>query len=54
VVSRIKAAGYDIFLILEATIGVVSKRGEKAPAPDKTLEWKPPQIRYQDDTPDGV
>jgi hypothetical protein len=53
VVSRIKAAGYDIFLILEATIGV-SKRGEKAPAPDKTLEWKPPQIRYQDDTPDGV
>jgi hypothetical protein len=33
VVSRIKEGGYDIFLVLEATIGV-SKPGEKAP--DKT------------------
>jgi pentose-5-phosphate-3-epimerase len=33
VVSRIKEGGYDIFLVLEATIGV-SKQGEKAP--DKT------------------
>lgn len=33
VVSRIKSGGYDIFLVLEATIGV-SKQGEK-PA-DKT------------------
>lgn len=32
VVSRIKEGGYDIFLVLEATIGV-SKPGEKA---DKT------------------
>ena len=53
VVSRIKAAGYDIFPNLEATIGA-SKRGERSPAPDKTLEWKPPQIRSQDDTPDRV
>ena len=33
VVSRIKDGGYDIFLVLEATIGV-SKQGEKVP--DKT------------------
>src|ERR1700729_4278431 len=33
VVSRIKDGGYDIFLVLEATIGV-SKQGEKTP--DKT------------------
>ena len=33
VVSRIKENGYDIFLVLEATIGV-SKPGEKTP--DKT------------------
>jgi hypothetical protein len=33
VVSKIKDGGYDIFLVLEATIGV-SKPGEKAP--DKT------------------
>ena len=33
VVSRIKEGGYDIFLVLEATIGV-SKQGE--PATDKT------------------
>jgi hypothetical protein len=33
VVSRIKEGGYDIFLVLEATIGV-SKQGEKGP--DKT------------------
>jgi pentose-5-phosphate-3-epimerase len=30
VVSRIKEGGYDIFLVLEATIGV-SKQGEKSP-----------------------
>jgi len=30
VVSRIKDGGYDIFLVLEATIGV-SKPGEKSP-----------------------
>lgn len=33
VVSKIKEGGYDIFLVLEATIGV-SKQGEKAS--DKT------------------
>src|ERR1700739_71044 len=33
VVSRIKAGGYDLFLVLEAPIGV-SKQGEKTP--DKT------------------
>jgi len=33
VVARIKDGGYDIFLVLEATIGV-SKQGEKTP--DKT------------------
>ena len=33
VVSRIKEGGYDIFLVLEATIGV-SKQGDKSP--DKT------------------
>ena len=33
VVSKIKEGGYDIFLVLEATIGV-SKPGEKTP--DKT------------------
>ena len=33
VVSRIKEGGYEIFLVLEATIGV-SKPGEKGP--DKT------------------
>ena len=33
VVSRIKEGGYDIFLVLEATIGV-SKQGDKAA--DKT------------------
>lgn len=33
VVARIKEGGYDIFLVLEATIGV-SKQG--APATDKT------------------
>jgi hypothetical protein len=31
VVSRIKKHGYDIFLVLEATIGV-SKQGEKSQA----------------------
>ena len=30
VVSRIKEGGYDIFLVLEATIGA-SKQGEKTP-----------------------
>jgi len=30
VVARIKDGGYDIFLVLEATIGV-SKQGEKTP-----------------------
>ena len=30
VVARIKEGGYDIFLVLEATIGV-SKQGENAP-----------------------
>jgi pentose-5-phosphate-3-epimerase len=34
VVSRIKDGGYDIFLVLEATIGV-SKQGEKSS--DKTV-----------------
>jgi len=34
VVSRIKEGGYDIFLVLEATIGV-SKQGEKKTS-DKT------------------
>jgi pentose-5-phosphate-3-epimerase len=34
VVSRIKEGGYDIFLVLEATIGV-SRQGEKSP--EKTL-----------------
>ena len=34
VVSRIKEGGYDIFLVLEATIGV-SKQGQKAA--DKTM-----------------
>jgi pentose-5-phosphate-3-epimerase len=34
VVSRIKEGGYDIFLVLEATIGV-SKQGEKSSS-DKT------------------
>jgi hypothetical protein len=34
VVARIKDGGYDIFLVLEATIGV-SKQGEKSP--EKTL-----------------
>jgi hypothetical protein len=29
VVSRIKEGGYDVFLVLEATIGV-SKRGDKS------------------------
>lgn len=43
VVSRIKDGGYDIFLVLEATIGF-SKQGEKSP--DKaslvtTLSTKP-------------
>jgi len=33
VVARIKEGGYDIFLVLEATIGV-SKQGERGP--DKT------------------
>ena len=42
VVSRIKEGGYDIFLVLEATIGV-SKQGEKSS--DKTslvttLAWQ--------------
>ena len=32
-IGEIKRAGYDVFLVLEATIGV-SKQGEKAP--DKT------------------
>jgi hypothetical protein len=34
VVARIKEGGYDIFLVLEATIGV-SKQGDGSPA-DKT------------------
>ncbi len=29
VVARIKEGGYDIFLVLEATIGVRSKQGER-------------------------
>jgi hypothetical protein len=33
-VARIKEGGYDIFLVLEATIGV-SKQGDSTPA-DKT------------------
>jgi len=43
VVSRIKEGGYDIFLVLEATIGV-SKQGEHAS--DKT-SWFPPSARIQ-------
>lgn len=43
VVSRIKEGGYDIFLVLEATIGF-SKQGEKSPAKNSlvtTLSTKP-------------
>jgi hypothetical protein len=43
VVSRIKEGGYDIFLVLEATIGF-SKQGEKNPAKNSlvtTLSTKP-------------
>ena len=41
VVSRIKEGGYDIFLVLEATIGV-SKQGEKSPT---RLRWSPLCLR---------
>jgi hypothetical protein len=43
VVSRIKEGGYDIFLVLEATIGF-SKQGEKNPEKNSlvtTLSTKP-------------
>lgn len=43
VVSRIKDGGYDIFLVLEATIGF-SKQGEKTPDKSSlvtTLSTKP-------------
>lgn len=35
VMSRIKAGGYDVFLVLEATIGFNQREGASAPAPQK-------------------
>ena len=45
VISRIKAGGYDVFLVLEATIGLNRRDDEKSPnaasTPDKTeVEFK--------------
>ena len=49
VVSKIKDSGYDIFLVLEATIGV-SKPGEKSENPG--IELSPEAIRrVMDDDP---
>ena len=45
VVSRIKEAGYDIFLVFEATIGV-SKQGQKTR--DKTLSFVTSLSRWAD------
>ena len=35
VMSRIKAGGYDVFLVLEATIGFNQREGGDEPAPPK-------------------
>jgi hypothetical protein len=35
VMSRIKAGGYDVFLVLEATIGFNQREGAVEPAPPK-------------------
>jgi len=45
VVARIKEGGYDIFLVLEATIGV-RKQGEESS--DKTLVSTNPELKISD------
>jgi hypothetical protein len=49
VVARIKDGGYDIFLVLEATIGV-SKQGENSPAKTSFVSTSPsnPEFKVND------
>jgi hypothetical protein len=46
VVSRIKEGGYDIFLVLEATIGV-SKQGEKTADKTSVISTLPSNAEFK-------
>jgi len=53
VISRIKAGGYDVSLVLEATIGlnqrdeqVVEKRSLKTPRPSSDLQMTSQDVRF--------
>jgi hypothetical protein len=46
VVSRIKEGGYDIFLVLEATIGV-SKQGEKTTDKTSVISTLPSNAEFK-------
>ena len=48
-ISEIREAGFDVFLILEATIGF-NKRDENAPA-DEGAEQSEPEIEITDERP---
>lgn len=47
VIARIKAEGYDVFLVLEATVGFNKKEGEGADGEDSETEESatPPELK---------
>ncbi|HVZ61871.1 MAG TPA: hypothetical protein VG892_13885 [Terriglobales bacterium] len=45
VISRMKAGGYDIFLVLEATIGFNKQDEPAAPAPSSTAPGDTPEFK---------
>ena len=46
VIARIKAEGYDVFLVLEATVGFNKKEEEGAEAADDEIESsEPPELK---------
>jgi hypothetical protein len=46
VIARIKAEGYDVFLVLEATVGFNKKEGEGEETGDEDVESsEPPELK---------
>jgi hypothetical protein len=46
VIARIKAEGYDVFLVLEATVGFNKKEGEGEETGEEELEYsEPPELK---------
>ena len=48
VISRIKAGGYDVFLVLEATIGVNRREEEETPSPVGKEPFSSSEMTLQD------